>query len=88
MIIELLRFWEYENNDLSWSKPPWSQSLFWLENDHKKCPQANPSPKFDFFKIALNRVLTLPNARYRRELSKSSGIIEIENKNISVVTKH
>ena len=50
--------------------------------------QANPSPKIDFFKIALNRVLTLPNARSRREVSKSSGIIEIENKNISVVTKH
>ena len=43
---------------------------------------------FDFFKIALNRVLTLPDYRSRRELPGSSGIIDFENKNISVVTKH
>ena len=43
---------------------------------------------FDFLKIALNRVLTLPDYRSRRELPGSSGIIDFENKNISVVTKH
>ena len=43
---------------------------------------------FSFFKIALNRLLTLPDYRSRREISESSGIIDFENKNISVVTKH
>ena len=39
-------------------------------------------------KIALNRVLTLPYDSTRRALLISSGIIDLENKNISVVTKH
>ena len=39
-------------------------------------------------KIALNRVLTLPDYRYRRELLKSSGIIDFESKKISGVAKH
>ncbi len=55
-------------------------------NAHKRIQ----TQKSIFFKIALNRVLTLTlsNARSRQELSKSFRIIEIENKNISVVTKH
>ena len=44
--------------------------------------------KLTFFKIALNRVLTLPYDSTRRPLLISSGIIDLENKNISVVTKH
>ena len=55
-----------------------------MANAHKRIQANFPF----FFKITLTRVLTLPSARSRRELSKSSGIIEIENKNISVVTKH
>ncbi len=55
-----------------------------MTNGHKRIP----AQKSTFFKIALNRVLTLPNARSRRELSKTSGIIQIETKTISVVTKH
>ena len=53
-----------------------------MTNAHKRI-QAQQST---FFKIALNRVLTRSNARSRREFFKSSGIIEIENKSISVVT--
>ena len=77
-------------NDVSWSKPPWSiyQSLFWLENDHDNCPHANPGRKFDFFKIALNRVLTLPNARSRKMRQIPLKIMGLQNKNISVVTQH
>ena len=37
---------------------------------------------------ALNRVLTLPDYSTGLELLISSGIIDLENKNISVVTKH
>ena len=44
--------------------------------------------KFIFFYIALNRVLTLADYRSRQAELKSSGIIDFENKNISVVTKH
>ena len=44
--------------------------------------------KLTFFKTALNRLLTLPDYSIGRELLKSSGIINFENKNISVVTKH
>ena len=40
------------------------------------------------YKIALNRLLALPAYRSRREILESSGIIDFENKNISVVTKH
>jgi hypothetical protein len=43
---------------------------------------------FTIFKIALNRVLTLPDYRYRLALSISSGIIDFGNENISVVAKH
>ena len=43
---------------------------------------------FYFFNIALNRVLTLADYRSRQAELKSSGIIDFENKNISVVTKH
>ena len=87
LAVQALGTW---TNYFSCSKLAWSiyQSLFWLENDHDNCPQANPGRKFYFSKIALNRVLTLPNARSRREVSKFSGIIEIENKSISAVTKH
>ena len=46
------------------------------------------APKSIFFKIALNRVLTLPDDSTGIELLISSGIIDFENKNISVVTKH
>ena len=45
-------------------------------------------PEFHNFKIALNRVLTLPDYRSRLALLISCGIIDFENKNISVVTKH
>ena len=38
--------------------------------------------------IGLNRVLTLADYRSRQAELKSSGIIDFENKNISVVTKH
>ena len=44
--------------------------------------------KFCFFKIALNRLLTLPDYSAGLQLLISSGIIDLENKNISVVTKH
>ena len=44
--------------------------------------------KIIFFYIALNRVLTLADYRSRQAELKSSGIIDFENKNISVVTKH
>ena len=44
--------------------------------------------KFTFLKIALNRLLTLPDYSIGLELLISSGIIDFENKNISVVTKH
>ena len=44
--------------------------------------------KITFLKIALNRLLTLPDYSIGLELLISSGIIDFENKNISVVTKH
>ena len=44
--------------------------------------------KFDFFKIALNRVLTLADYRSRRELSGSSGIIDFENNRVCKQFKH
>ena len=48
--------------------------------------------RMQFFKKmsqkALNRILTLPDYRSRREILESSGIIDFENKTISVVTKH
>ena len=44
--------------------------------------------KFTFLMIALNRLLTLPDYSIGLELLISSGIIDFENKNISVVTKH
>ena len=44
--------------------------------------------KFNFFKIALNRLLTLPDYSTGLELLISSGIIDFENKNISVVAKY
>ena len=77
-------------NDFSRSKLAWSiyQSLFWLENDHDNCPQANSGRKFDFFKIVLNRVLTLPNARSRKMRQITLKNMGLQNKNISVVTKH
>ena len=37
---------------------------------------------------ALNHDLTLPLQSTRRELPESSGILDLQNKNISVVTKH
>ena len=40
------------------------------------------------FKIALNRLLTPAGFSTRRALLESSGIIDFENKNISVVRKH
>ena len=46
------------------------------------------SQNFTMLKIALNLVLALPDYRSRRELPESSGIIDFENKNISVVAKH
>ena len=77
-------------NDFSWSKLAWSiyQSLFWFENDHDNCPQANSGRTFDFFKIALNRVLTLPKARSRKMRQFPLKKLGLQNKNISVVTKH
>ena len=44
--------------------------------------------KITFLKIALNRLLTLPDYSIGLELLISSGIIDFENENISVVTKH
>ena len=44
--------------------------------------------KFTFFKIALNRLLTLPDYSTGLQLLISCGIIDFENKNISAVTKH
>ena len=44
--------------------------------------------KNTFLKIALNRLLTLPDYSTGLELLISSGISDFENKNISVVTKH
>ena len=44
--------------------------------------------KFIIFKIGLNRLLTLPDYSTGLQLLISSGIIDFENKNISVVTKH
>ena len=41
-----------------------------------------------FFKIALNRLLALPDYSTGLELLISAGIIDFENKNISEVTKH
>ena len=43
---------------------------------------------FDFLKIALNRVLTLPDYRSRRELLGSSGIIDFENNRVCKQFKH
>ena len=43
---------------------------------------------FDFLKIALNRVLTLPDYRSRRELPESSGIIDFENNRVCKQFKH
>ena len=43
---------------------------------------------FDFFMIALNRVLTLADYRSRRELSGSSGIIDFENNGVCKQFKH
>ena len=43
---------------------------------------------FDFLKIALNRVLTLPDYRSRRELPGSSGIIDFENNRVCKQFKH
>ena len=40
------------------------------------------------FKIALNRVLTLPDYRSRRELPESSGIIDFENNRVCKQFKH
>ena len=45
-------------------------------------------PKICFFKIGLNRLLTLPDYSTGLQLLISSGIIDFENKNRSVVTKH
>ena len=44
--------------------------------------------KFDFLKIALNRVLTLADYRSRRELLGSSGIIDFENNRVCKQFKH
>ena len=63
----------------------------YIKLEAKSCPPgANKSLfyKKSIFLIALNRVLTPAVDRSRRELSESSGIIDFENKNISVVTKH
>ena len=43
---------------------------------------------FDFFKIALNRVLTLPDYRARCTDHFAGSGSKVGNKNISVVTKH
>ena len=43
--------------------------------------------KFSFLKIALNRLLTWPDYSTGPQLLISSGIIDFENKNISVVAK-
>ena len=43
---------------------------------------------FDFLKIALNRVLTLPDYRARCTDHFAGSGSKIENKNISVVAKH
>ena len=40
------------------------------------------------FKIALNRVLTLPDYSTRRELLKSSGIIDLQNNRVCKQFKH
>ena len=44
--------------------------------------------KFTFFKIALNRVLTLPRDSTRQCVVVRLRIIDFENKNMSVVRKH
>ena len=46
------------------------------------------SQNFTIFKIALNRVLTLPDYRARCADHFAGSGSEIENKNISVVAKH
>ena len=43
---------------------------------------------FDVLKIALSRVLTLPDYRSRRELPGSSGIIDFENNRVCKQFKH
>ena len=44
--------------------------------------------KYSFFKIALKRVLTLPKARSRQMRQFPLKNMGLQNKNISVVTKH
>ena len=44
--------------------------------------------KFEFLRIALNRVLTLADYRSRRELPGSSGIIDFENNGVCKQFKH
>ena len=47
-----------------------------MKNTYKRIQ----AQKATFLKIALNRVLTLPDYSTRRGLLKSSGIIDFENK--------
>ena len=88
-IIELLRLWEYEKTSSHGQNllGAYIKAYFGFKttmtNASKRIQTQNLTSN-----IVLNRVLTLPNTRSRRELSKSSGITEIENKNRSVVTKH
>ena len=77
--------------DKRWLKPfskTWISCFpFWyfsMKNAYKRIQ----APKNTFLKIALNRLLTLPDYSTGLELLISSGIIDFENKNISVVTKH
>ena len=81
IIIELFRLWEYEKTIYHGQNRLGAYiKTFFVGKRPRQLPTSECKPKKYFFKIALNRVLTLPNARSRREVSKSSGITETENK--------
>ena len=62
--------------------------IFWRHISPKSCKKSIWAENSSFFKIALKRVLTLPKARSRQMRQFPLKIMGLQNKNISVVTKH
>ena len=76
------------NDELSFSKFNLNPNFDNFDLVAKLMKTRLQNQNFTIFKIALNRLLTLPDYSTGLELLISSGIIDFENKNISVVTKH
>ena len=62
--------------------------IFWRHISPKSCKKSIWAEKNNFFKIALKRVLILPKARSRQMRQFPLKMMGLQNKSISVVTKH